>query len=173
VAWSPEQVSQLAATYKQGLPTKYTDHEIIFDCDQYYLINIQAFLKQFAGRANREFLEYSRYSNVRLKIDPAVFDTRISNYSELAWYLRNTAIDFLKEYEAQAAEYRQQLSDPVAENFADDKVKGKSRPGRVKRAGASCNGSVADLRRKAKNAAGERAKMYHWCANMKSGRSKK
>jgi GNAT superfamily N-acetyltransferase len=62
--------------------------------------------------------------------------------------------------------------DRVWENFADGKVKGKSRPGRVKRAGASCNGSVTDLRRKAKNASGEKAKMYHWCANMKSGRRK-
>lgn len=58
------------------------------------------------------------------------------------------------------------------ENFADGKVKGKSRPGRVKRAGASCNGSVTDLRQRAKNASGEKAKMYHWCANMKSGRKK-
>jgi len=60
----------------------------------------------------------------------------------------------------------------MAENFADGKVKGKSRPGRVKRAGASCDGSVTDLRRRAKNASGEKAKMYHWCANMKSGRKK-
>jgi hypothetical protein len=60
----------------------------------------------------------------------------------------------------------------VAENFADGKVKGKSRPGRVKRAGASCNGSVTDLRKRAKNASGEKAKMYHWCANMKSGKKK-
>jgi hypothetical protein len=59
------------------------------------------------------------------------------------------------------------------ENFADGKVKGKSRPGRVKRAGASCKGSVTSLRSKAKKASGEKAKMYHWCANMKSGRSKK
>jgi len=59
------------------------------------------------------------------------------------------------------------------ENFADGKVKGKSRPGRVKKAGASCKGSVTSLRKKAKNASGERAKMYHWCANMKSGRKKK
>lgn len=58
------------------------------------------------------------------------------------------------------------------ENFADGKVKGKSRPGRVKRAGASCSGSVTDLRARAKNASGEKAKMYHWCANMKSGRKK-
>jgi hypothetical protein len=60
----------------------------------------------------------------------------------------------------------------IIENFADGKVKGKSRPGRVKRAGASCNGSVTDLRRRAKKASGERAKMYHWCANMKSGKQK-
>ena len=60
----------------------------------------------------------------------------------------------------------------IGENFADGKVKGKSRPGRVKRAGASCNGSVTSLRAKAKRASGERAKMYHWCANMKSGKKK-
>ena len=58
------------------------------------------------------------------------------------------------------------------ENFADGKKKGKSRPGRVKRAGASCKGSVTSLRKKAKNSSGEKAKMYHWCANMKSGRKK-
>jgi hypothetical protein len=58
----------------------------------------------------------------------------------------------------------------LGENYADGKVKGKSRPGRVKKSGASCSGSVTDLRRKAKNASGEKAKMYHWCANMKSGK---
>ena len=58
----------------------------------------------------------------------------------------------------------------ASENYADGKVKGKSRPGRVKKSGASCNGSVTDLRRKAKNASGEKAKMYHWCANMKGGK---
>jgi len=58
------------------------------------------------------------------------------------------------------------------ENFADGKKKGKSRPGRVKKSGASCNGSVTALRKRAKNSSGEKAKMYHWCANMKSGRKK-
>lgn len=58
----------------------------------------------------------------------------------------------------------------AAENFKDGEVKGKSRPGRVKKSGASCNGSVTDLRKKAKNASGEKAKMYHWCANMKGGK---
>mgnify|MGYP003332196908 CR=1 FL=1 len=70
-------------------------------------------------------------------------------------------------------DYPEYLGDKpvIAENFADGKVKGKSRPGRVKRAGASCSGSVTSLRKKAK-AGGEKGKMYHWCANMKSGKKK-
>ena len=56
------------------------------------------------------------------------------------------------------------------ENFADGKVKGKSRPGRVKKSGASCKGSVTHLRKMAKKYSGERGKMYHWCANMKGGK---
>ena len=58
----------------------------------------------------------------------------------------------------------------VEENFADGKKKGKSRPGRVKKSGASCNGTVTQLRKRAKNASGEKAKMLNWCANMKGGK---
>ena len=65
------------------------------------------------------------------------------------------------------------LDTDVTENFADGKKKGKSKPGRVKKAGASCNGSVTALRKRAKDSSGEKSKMYHWCANMKSGRNKK
>ena len=60
----------------------------------------------------------------------------------------------------------------IDENFQDGKKKGKSRPGRVKKAGASCKGSVSSLRAKAKKYGGEKGKMYHWCANMKAGRKK-
>ena len=61
----------------------------------------------------------------------------------------------------------------VHENYADGKVKGKSRPGRVKRSGASCKGSVTSLRAKAKKYGGEKGKMYRWCSNMKGGKKKK
>ena len=62
----------------------------------------------------------------------------------------------------------------VTENFADGKKKGKSRPGRVKTFRCKLQRfSVTDLRAKAKKASGEKAKMYHWCANMKSGKKKK
>jgi 5'(3')-deoxyribonucleotidase len=64
------------------------------------------------------------------------------------------------------------IKQAVGENFADGKKKGKSRPGRVKRSGASCKGSVTDLRKRAKKYSGERGRMYHWCANMKGGKKK-
>ena len=54
----------------------------------------------------------------------------------------------------------------------DENFKGKSRPGRVKKSGASCKGSVSSLRAKAKKYGGEKGKMYHWCANMKGGKKK-
>ena len=82
----------------------------------------------------------------------------------------NTRLTAMMARDGKATIWAFQVPDNIIENFADGKVKGRSRPGRVKRAGASCNGSVTDLRQRAKNASGEKAKMYHWCANMKSGK---
>jgi len=79
----------------------------------------------------------------------------------LKWIPASTRFEWVRPYMAD-----------IEENFADGKKKGRSRPGRVKRAGASCSGSVTDLRARARRASGERAKMYHWCANMKSGKKK-
>ncbi len=58
----------------------------------------------------------------------------------------------------------------VDENFADGK--NPERKGLAKRSGVDCSKSVTDLRRIAKNSTGEKQRMAHWCANMKSGRSK-
>jgi len=78
-----------------------------------------------------------------------------------------------KDHKFERTVKRVMQGESIEENFADGKKKGKSRPGRVKKSGASCNGSVTDLRAKAKKYSGEKGKMYHWCANMKSGRQKK
>ena len=67
---------------------------------------------------------------------------------------------------------KQKEKPTIDENYADGKKKGKSRPGRVKRAGASCKGSVTELRKKAKKYGGEKGKMYQWCLNMKAGKNK-
>ena len=58
----------------------------------------------------------------------------------------------------------------VGENFADGKNPG--RKGLAKRSGVNCKASVSTLRNVAKNSSGEKQRMAHWCANMKSGRSK-
>ena len=66
-----------------------------------------------------------------------------------------------------------QKTDPtynVAENFADGKKPG--RKGLAKRSGVDCKQSVTKLRSIAKNSSGEKQRMAHWCANMKSGRKK-
>jgi len=87
----------------------------------------------------------------------------------------NTRLTAMMAKDGQATVWAFKVPDEVAElaeNFADGKKKGKSRPGRVKKSGASCNGSVTSLRAKAKKYSGERAKMYHWCANMKGGKGK-
>ena len=58
----------------------------------------------------------------------------------------------------------------VAENFADGKKPG--RKGLAKRMGVDCKQSVSKLRGIAANSSGERQRMAHWCANMKSGGKK-
>jgi hypothetical protein len=58
----------------------------------------------------------------------------------------------------------------VSENFADGKKPG--RKGLAKRSGVNCKQSVTKLRKIAKNSSGERQRMAHWCANMKSGKKK-
>jgi hypothetical protein len=60
--------------------------------------------------------------------------------------------------------------DEVQENFADGKNPG--RKGLAKRSGVDCKQSVTALRKVAKNSSGEKQRMAHWCANMKSGRNK-
>ena len=54
------------------------------------------------------------------------------------------------------------------ENFADGKKPG--RKGLAKRSGVDCKQSVTKLRDIASHSSGERQRMAHWCANMKSGK---
>jgi len=58
----------------------------------------------------------------------------------------------------------------VDENFADGKNPG--RKGLAKRVGVDCKQPVSKLRSIAKNSSGEKQRMAHWCANMKSGKKK-
>lgn len=58
----------------------------------------------------------------------------------------------------------------MAENFADGKNPG--RKGLSKRVGVNTKASVSSLRNTAKHSSGEKQRLAHWLANMKSGREK-
>ena len=87
----------------------------------------------------------------------------VEDGKSLDWQSRST----LKE-----AKKLGSFKDFFEENFMDGKKKGKSRPGRAKRAGVDCSKSKTELRKIAKNSSGEKQKMAHFCANMKSGKKK-
>jgi hypothetical protein len=61
-------------------------------------------------------------------------------------------------------------SEFIVENFADGKKPG--RKGLAKRVGVNCKQPISKLRNIAANSSGERQRMAHWCANMKSGKKK-
>jgi hypothetical protein len=63
-----------------------------------------------------------------------------------------------------------QSIESVNENFADGKKPG--RKGLAKRVGVNCKQPVSKLRSIAAHSSGERQRMAHWCANMKSGKHK-
>ena len=121
--------------------------------------------------------EWWNWANDTVQVDQITFsaekildNSRSKLYNRFAKQFAN-AIGYNFEVVSGRATDIFYLKNPnLEENFADGKVKGKSRPGRVKAAGASCDGSVTELRKKAKNASGEKQKMYHWCANMKAGK---
>ena len=105
----------------------------------------------------------------QMMMAPDTYGHAASNFVR-SWYEKTKEENGLNDVDSALEIMVDELG--LNENFADGKKKGKSRPGRVKRSGASCNGSVTSLRKKAK-AGGEKGRMYHWCANMKSGRKKK
>jgi len=123
-------------------------------------------LRKFV-RSQREAPDQVLY---QMMMAPDTYGHSASNFVR-SWYERTKEENGLNDVDSALEIMVDELG--LNENFADGKKKGKSRPGRVKRAGASCNGSVTALRKRAKNASGEKARMYHWCANMKSGRKKK
>ena len=61
-------------------------------------------------------------------------------------------------------------NEDIEENFDDGKKPG--RKGLAKRVGVDCKQPVSKLRSIAANSSGEKQRMAHWCANMKSGKQK-
>ena len=68
-------------------------------------------------------------------------------------------------------QFLDQNKQDIEENFADGKNPG--RKGLSKRMGVPTKASVGSLRKIVKSSSGEKQRMAHWLANMKSGKSKK
>lgn len=79
------------------------------------------------------------------------------------------SLEAAKKHEREV-QYFKHADESVDENFKDGKNPG--RKGLAKRSGVNTKASVSDLRKTAKNSTGEKQRMAHWLANMKSGRQK-
>lgn len=153
----------------------FDDKELFLDTFRKYGVDIDKVHVYRAGNSKQGTTEERKKAIIKTLLDKDNY-TKAIMYDDAKPNL-HTFIELKKDHPstrfyAWHVNSKGDASEYMRENFADGKIKGKSRPGRVKRSGASCNGSVTDLRKRAKNASGEKAKMYHWCANMKSGRNK-
>ena len=155
-------------TYPHGEQGWETDDERDWS---FSLITLYNVLKGGWTSEAKKYLKPKSYKQAEQQInasapnlgsDQLVYDGK---YNQILWSIKKLGIP-------DNVAFLDKGQQGVAENFADGKVKGRSRPGRVKRSGASCSGSVSELRARAKKYGGERGRMYHWCANMKSGRKK-
>ena len=154
-SYTREELPQIKNKHLENL-----DHKIVFlKIDDVVPVQKERIMENFKRQVDR--LLKGKYAPIVVDCD-----NRIIN-----GHHRYDAVRLLGETTIPVARIPHTL-ECILENFADGKKKGKSRPGRVKKSGASCNGSVTALRKRAKNASGEKAKMYHWCANMKSGKKK-
>ena len=125
---------------------------------------IQAFIKKYKPNniifsASKE-VEQGQNAESRARL----YDRLVQRYAT-AWGFKSTRADA-----GDKVIYELSRIKPVAENFADGKKPG--RKGLAKRSGVDCSKSETELRKIAKNSSGERQRMAHWCANMKSGKQK-
>jgi hypothetical protein len=97
VGWMAKEADKWAATYQSEMPQEFTKNEIIWDCEYYYLLNIQSFLNRFSGKANKmSMIDAGMGSKT---IDPSVWAERVRNYSDIANFLRKTGVSYVRWYQ--------------------------------------------------------------------------
>jgi hypothetical protein len=126
---------------------------------------------------------YKLFSKFTEKSDPYVIGGNVTVWNEYQRRgIARTVYQWIKsmgneirpsttQTDAGKSMWRSFEKNPVEENFKDGKNPG--RKGLSKRMGVNCKQSVSKLRKIAANSSGERQRMAHWCANMKSGKKKK
>jgi hypothetical protein len=93
-----------------------------------------------------------------------------NNAVRIIKFMQKNSLSTVEDLVNYLADKWKNIKEDLEENFADGKKPG--RKGLAKRVGVDCKQPVGKLRSIAKNSSGERQRMAHWCANMKSGKSK-
>ena len=120
-------------------------------------------LRKFV-RSQREAPDQVLY---QMMMAPDTYGHAASNFVR-SWYEKTKEENGLNDVDSALEIMVDELG--LNENFKDGKKPG--RKGLAKRSGVDCKKSITDLRKIAKNSSGEKQRMAHWCANMKSGRKK-
>jgi hypothetical protein len=97
VGWMAKEADKWAATYQNEMPTELIRNEVIWDCEYYYLLNIQEFLHRFSGKANK--MSLTAGSVGAKKIDPSVWAERVRSYSDVAIFLRKYGVSYVRWYQ--------------------------------------------------------------------------
>ena len=160
----------------------FNDRELFLDTFRKYGVDMSRVHVYRAGNIKQKIqTEEKKKIIIRHLLDQAPY-TKAIMYDDARPNL-DSFVELKKEYpntkfyawhvspEGEATEYHRTNEHAVAENFADGKKPG--RKGLAKRVGVNCKQSVSKLRSIAAHSSGERQRMAHWCANMKSGKSKK
>jgi hypothetical protein len=99
VGWMEKEVDKWSSTYIHEWPKQYTTHEIIFDTDTYYLLEMESFLTKFAGKEFKNKIEKpTNRRELFKKIDPTVWD-QVKTYNDVGQFLTTTAPAYLDWWE--------------------------------------------------------------------------
>ena len=160
----------------------FNDRELFLDTFRKYGVDMSRVHVYRAGNIKQKIqTEEKKKIIIRHLLDQAPY-TKAIMYDDAKPNL-DSFVELKKEYpstkfyawhvspEGEATEYHRTNEHAVAEIFADGKKPGRT--GLAKRVGVNCKQSVSKLRSIAAHSSGERQRMAHWCANMKSGKSKK
>ena len=121
-----DQTERWVKTYQHAWPNATTDHELIFDCASYYLLDMEVFFTKFAGKELKGMIDTKSRSSWK-PINPEAFN-KLKTYSNVAWYLNNTAMSYLNWWETK------DLEKPVDANRNTQTLEERKKKRRVRRA---------------------------------------
>jgi hypothetical protein len=99
--WSKE-VNKAVKGYKKGVPSQSIwQGEIIVDTPYYYMLNLQDFLQKYTGKKSKELVNVPFDNRARSKpgfgdIKKELLQAKFKTYRDIAWYLKNPALNYLK-----------------------------------------------------------------------------